>query len=206
MPITSGKFTVVSSLMLPASAGDGVPIFTSDSNELYIGQGASLPLKRVDVIDPSVLVVSANTTSIQFTGLDINKYQGYTLIASVLSNSSSYNCSLYFNDVTDARSYNSQRLEVSGTGVKSYNATKYSGSSVFMYTNANSYSYAKVDIALLGAYPIFNSTGIRAGADDIVQHTGRMTIGQNNITSLTITAASHGGILSGSNFMLYRRS
>ena len=202
MGITQTRFNTLVKSELPTSAPDGVPIFTTDTNELFVGAGDSMPLQRVNVSDPVVLAVDTDTTSIKFDGLDINAYEGYIVYADLLSASASYNCNIYFNNNLVNSNYVSQRLELTSATF----SNKKASTPTFMYTTSRARAYAKVEVSMLGGYPVFNSTGIRATKDDIMMFAGRMLVTQDNVTSITISSQNTNGIKAGSRFLLYRRS
>lgn len=191
--------TPVTVTVLPASAPDGQLISYQD--DLYIGCGADLPLKRLSAADPVTLTVPTDTTSVTFNNLDINKYQGYTLVAMIKSQNASYGCYLYFNGVTNNSNYGAQKMNAAGTkqtDAKTNNA-------LFADTQANYPTYAIADIDIISGYPVSMSRSIKGSLTDVTLYHSMLNIVQTNITSITITAANSNGIKAGSKFLLYRR-
>lgn len=200
MGVTSNKFNVINSGLLPTIALDGVPYFTKDTNELYVGTGEGIV--KVDIgHSPNVITVDTDVTSVKFTGLDLLSNMGYKLVSTVKATKSAYNVYLYFNGNVTATNYTSQKSLSTGSKFTVTSAS----APVLLDVLANGTTWTTTDIDILSGYPIFIGTGIRNGSDYVNSYGGRMNTTVTNITSLTITAAVAKGIKAGSIFELYKR-
>lgn len=200
MGVTSNKFNVINSGLLPTIALDGVPYFTKDTNELYVGTGEGIV--KVDTgHSPKIINVDADVTSVQFTGLDLLSDVWYKLVSTVKAINSAYNIYLYFNGNTTAANYTSQKSLSTGNKFTVTSAS----APILLDVLANGITWTTTNIDILGGYPVFRGYGVRNGSEYLNSYGGRLSSITTNVTSITITAAVTKGIKAGSIFELYKR-
>lgn len=86
---TMFRFSRINKADLPATASDGIPIITKDTDEIFIGAGGSSPLinltSRARI--KKEVVLTANYSSIKFDNLDSSQDKGYLIFGEVSNRS-----------------------------------------------------------------------------------------------------------------------
>lgn len=208
MPQTGQRFNVMKKTALPATAGEGIPLFTTDSNELFVGTGPATPIQRINLSAPTTITTVADTTSVQFTNLDINASNGYKLMCSIKAPSAACYYSLFYNGIVTATDYVSIRLDTSVSGTGKSVSTRTVSNAAFAYTagGTTNKTLVSADVNLIGGIPITFARSTRTEVDDLCDYSVSYTAGLSNVTSITITSSTANGIKAGSVFELRRNT
>lgn len=148
--------------------------------------------------------VPTNTTSVAFTGLDLQTHKGYRIEIDYLDGANAtYAVSMFANGDTVATNYYSQFTHSDGTVVNSGRAN---AGSIFA-VDANNRSKVGIDVYGLDTYLLAISLVAR-GVGAILKTTNyawSKTATASNLTSLTFMADTTNGIASGTRFRIYRK-
>lgn len=193
--VSTSTFTATSITQLTITASVASAIGAGSRFQLY---------KRVAPIIADITVSTA-TTSVDITGLSIDKGSEYVLVSSVVSNANGVSYSSYVNGNATDTNYYSQFIAFDGVGIGGSR-----GNSPFiMYTSASStYLFSNMNIKLTNnGYCTYQSNGTeKYGGSSIAGRNayGTSTFTATSITQLTITASVANGIGIGSRFQLIK--
>jgi hypothetical protein len=179
-------------------------INTANTNAIAVGSRFQL-YKRVAPIIADITVSTA-TTSVDITGLEIDKDSEYRLVITNINNLDSvYNLPIFFNDQLSEASYNRQQVIANGENVTGNRST--SSSNLGNTVNGRSAFYS-VDIKIANSgYVIVQCDQVRNLAASIVflfktYITSTYTV--SSINSIRVSASTTDGIAVGSRFQLIK--
>jgi hypothetical protein len=180
-----------------------IRILATVTNAISVGSRFQL-YKRVAPIIADIIVSTA-TTSVDFTGLEIDKDSEYMLVSTIVNGTvSGSNFAIYANTNFTSTNYYRQQLQADSTSVTASRVND--ASSLYSNASKNSFSISNIKLTNNGYFVTQNSinTDISASSTQLFNRYTTSTFTLTSITALRVTASVTNAIGIGSRFQLIK--